>query len=275
MKPSERAWRIGRDVAGVLPRAHAALRSEGWNPLSPGGVRLLGEVVIDEAALTGMTLTAPPAKLERTEEACAAAAEELSKLGADAHAEPEVLRVKAIRRRRLGPLAYERLTFEHDPMLPRSVAAAGLGGPATAAVHLCRQGDDRRPWLVWVHGAGQGQPLDLLFSRAWRFQSELGFNVALPVQPGHGIRRKAWPAYPNIDPLANIAGMMHAVSEVRALVRWLHACATREVGRRTLLARWKPRGAPLLPTCASRVGAVPRRPQRGRRPPIVRVTCST
>ena len=28
MKPSERAWRIGRDVAGVLPRAHAALRSE-------------------------------------------------------------------------------------------------------------------------------------------------------------------------------------------------------------------------------------------------------
>src|SRR6476619_5483234 len=42
-----------------------------------------------------------------------------------------------------------------------------------------------------------------------------------PVQPGHGVRRKAWPAYPNMDPLANVAGMMRAVSEVRAVVRWL------------------------------------------------------
>ena len=221
MKTSERAWRIGRDVSGVLPRAHAALRSEGWNPLSPGGIRLLGEVVMDEAALTGMTLTAPPPKLERTEEACVAAAEELSALGAGAHAEPEPLRVRVIRRQRFGPLVYERLTFQHDPILPRSLAAEGLGGPATAAVHLCRLGDDRRPWLVWVHGAGQGQPLDLLFSRARRIQSELGFNIALPVQPGHGVRRKAWPAYPNMDPLANVAGMMRAVSEVRAIVRWL------------------------------------------------------
>jgi hypothetical protein len=32
---------------------------------------------MDEAALTGMTLTAPPPKLERTEEACAAAADEI------------------------------------------------------------------------------------------------------------------------------------------------------------------------------------------------------
>jgi hypothetical protein len=42
-----------------------------------------------------------------------------------------------------------------------------------------------------VHGAGQGQPLDLLFSRARRIQNELGFNIALPVQPGHGVRRNA------------------------------------------------------------------------------------
>jgi pimeloyl-ACP methyl ester carboxylesterase len=113
------------------------------------------------------------------------------------------------------------MTFEHDPRLPDSLAAEGLGGPATAAVHLCRQGDARRPWLVWIHGAGQGQPLDLLFSRARRIQSELGFNIALPVQPGHGVRRNAWPAYPNMDPLNNVAGMMRAVSEVRAVIRWL------------------------------------------------------
>jgi hypothetical protein len=219
MKTTERVWRIGSDVAGVLPRAHAALRSEGWKPVSPSGVRLFAEVVMDEAALTGMTLTAPPPKLERPEQACEAAAEELSALGMGAHAEPKPLRVKAIRGRRFGRAVYERLTFEHDPKLPGSLA--DFSGPATAAVHLCRQGDNRRPWLVWVHGAGQGQPLDLLFSRARRIQSELGFNVALPVQPGHGVRRRAWPAYPNMDPLANIAGMMRAVSEVRAVVRWL------------------------------------------------------
>ncbi len=286
-------------------------------------------------------------------------------------------RSRAIRRQRFGRLVYERLTFDHDPLLPRSLAVEGLGGPATAAVHLCRQGDDRRPWLVWVHGAGQGQPLDLLFSRARRIQSELGFNIALPVQPGHGVRRKAWPAYPNMDPLANVAGMMRAVSEVRAVVRWLQPQSTaiavsgvsmgspvaalvshletvdavavytpifglnamiaqhlgrwgpsvrdvsdvlrsatvarlaspvdllavepsppprasphrrclarpngvararsraaRAVGRRAVLARRQPRGAPLLPACAGGVGAVPCRAQCGRRPPIVRVTCS-
>jgi hypothetical protein len=186
MRPSERAWRIGRDFAGVLPRAQAALTQEaGWKPLSPSGIRLLGEVLLDELALTGMTLTAPPPKLERPVGSCAAAAEELCELGvARAHAEPEPLRVRAIRRRRIGRLAYEQMTFDHDPLLPRSLAAEGLGGPATAAVHLCRSGDDRRPWLVWVHEAGQGQPLDLLFSRARRIQDDLGFNIALPLQPG-------------------------------------------------------------------------------------------
>lgn len=197
------------------------MRSDGWHPLSPNALRLLAEVLMDEAALTGMTLTAPPPTLERSEDACRAAAEELSALGTEAHADPEPLRIKAMGRKRFGALTYERLTFDHDPALPGSLAAEGLGGPATAAVHLCRRGDDRRPWLVWVHGAGQGQPLDLLFSRARRLQHELGFNIALPVQPGHGVRSNDWPGYPNMDPLANVAGMMRSVSEVRALIRWL------------------------------------------------------
>src|SRR6476469_10829961 len=82
MKASERAYRIGRDFAGVLPRAHAALRSSGdWAPLSPWGARQLGEVMLDELALSGMTLTAPPPKLERSLESCQAADDELSALG--------------------------------------------------------------------------------------------------------------------------------------------------------------------------------------------------
>ena len=75
MRASERARLIGRDFAGVLPRAHAAVASsDDWKPVSPRGARQLGEVVLDELALSGMTLTAPPPKLERTVDACAAAA---------------------------------------------------------------------------------------------------------------------------------------------------------------------------------------------------------
>lgn len=221
MRPAERIVRIAGDLAGVVPRAHSAVASDtGWNPLSLLGIRQLSEVVLDELALTGMTLTAPPPKPQRSVDSCAAAAAELSMLGVrGAHADPAPLRVQACRRRRLGRQVYEQLRFDHDPALPASLAA--FGGQAQAVVHLCRSGEAGRPWLVWVHGAGQGQPVDLLVSRARHLHDELGFNVALPVQPGCGVRRDVWPEYPNMDPLANIAGMMRAVSEVRALVRWL------------------------------------------------------
>jgi pimeloyl-ACP methyl ester carboxylesterase len=195
--------------------------------LSPNGARQLGEVMLDELALSGMTLTAPPPKLERSLASCEAAAAELSALGVDgAHTAPEPVLVRSLHRRSLGRMTYERLTFDHVPSLPASLVDAGLGGPATAVVHLCRTADERRPWLVWVHGAGQGQPIDLLFSRARRIRDRLGYNIALPVQPGHGSRRAAWPPYPNMDPLGNVAGMIRAVSEVRALVRWLRPQST-------------------------------------------------
>ncbi|KWX69230.1 esterase [Mycobacterium sp. NAZ190054] len=221
MRVTERIRRIAGDFAGVMPRAHSAVTADaGWNPLSLTGVRQFGEVVLDELALTGMTLTAPPPALERPVQSCTAAAAELSSLGVGgANVDPDPLRVRWSRRRRLGRQVYEQIGFDHEPRLPTTLAQ--FGGPATAVVHLCRETDIRRPWLVWVHGAGQGQPVDLLFSRARRLQDELGFNVALPVQPGCGVRRGKWPEYPNMDPLANVAGMMRAVSEVRALVRWL------------------------------------------------------
>lgn len=228
MKATERAYRIGRDFAGVLPRAHAAVSSNGeWNPLSLNAARQFGEVMLDELALSGMTLTAPPPRQERTVESCAAAADELTTLGmAGVHVEPDELRPTMIRRRRFGRSRYEQVSFEHDPHLPASLAAEGFGGPATAVVHLCRSGDEARPWLVWVHGAGQGQPIDLVFSRARRLQERLGYNIALPVQPGCGVRRDRWPTYPNMDPLTNLAGMIRVVSEVRAVLRWLRPQAS-------------------------------------------------
>lgn len=211
-----------REFGMLLPRTVAGLnRSTGWVPASPRGVRQFGEVLLDELVLSGFSLLGGSPVAMRPLAACTAAVEELSALGIDgAHGEPMPLRATSVRRRRIGNLAYERMAFEHDPALPRALEAEGLGGPARAVVHLCRHDDGPRPWLVWVHGAGQGGTEDLLLSRIGRIHHQLGFNVALPVQPGHGCRRREWPAYPDMDPLGNVAGMMRAVSEIRAVVRW-------------------------------------------------------
>jgi pimeloyl-ACP methyl ester carboxylesterase len=219
---------VVRELGMVVPRTVAGLNeSTGWAPATPRGVRQFGEVMLDELALSGFSLLGGTPKAIRPPDACAAAAEELSALGIDgAHADPEPLRVQATQRRRIAGLAYERLTFEHDPALPKTLAAEGLGGPARAVVHLCRHTDGPRPWLIWVHGAGQGGAEDLLLTRIGRIHHQLGFNVAMPVQPGHGCRRREWPAYPDMDPLGNVAGMMRAVSEVRAVVKWVRPQAS-------------------------------------------------
>jgi pimeloyl-ACP methyl ester carboxylesterase len=220
---------LTRELGLVLPRTLAGLNeSTGWAPASPRGLRQFGEVMLDEVVLSAFSLTGGTPQAVRTPDACLAAADELAALGIDgAHAEPEPLRVQSTQRRRIAGLVYERLTFDHDPALPESLAAEGLGGPARAVVHVCRHRDGPRPWLVWVHGAGQGGTEDLVLSRIGRIHHQLGFNVAMPVQPGHGCRRREWPAYPDMDPLGNVAGMMRAVSEVRAVVRWVrpHASA--------------------------------------------------
>ncbi|OBH43967.1 PHB depolymerase family esterase [Mycobacterium mantenii] len=219
---------MARELGMLVPRTVAGLQeSTGWAPLSPRGARQFGEAMLDELVLSGFSLLARSPAAMRPLDACTAAAEELSSLGIDrAHADPKPLRANSIRRRSIAGLAYERMAFEHDPALPATLEADGLGGPARAVVHLCRHHDGPRPWLVWVHGAGQGGTEDLLLSRIGRLHHKLGFNVALPVQPGHGCRRRQWPVYPDMDPLGNVAGMMRVVSEVRAVVRWVQPQAT-------------------------------------------------
>ncbi len=222
------AREVTRELGMLLPRTVGGLNeSTGWAPASPRGVRQFGEVMLDELVLSGFSLLGGSPAAMRPLNAYTAAAEELSALGVDrAHAVPKPLRVTSIRQRRIAGLAYERMTFEHDPALPMTLEADGLGGPARAVVHLCRHREGPRPWLIWVHGAGQGGTEDLLLSRIGRIHHTLGFNVAMPVQPGHGCRRREWPAYPDMDPLGNVAGMMRAVSEVRAVVRWAQPQAT-------------------------------------------------
>lgn len=219
---------VARELGMLMPRTVAGLReSTGWAPLSPRGARQFGEAMLDELVLSGFSLLGGTPAAMRPPNGCIAAAEELSSLGIDrAHADPKPLRATSIRKCSIAGLAYERMAFEHDPALPAALEAEGLGGPARAVVHLCRHGGGPRPWLVWVHGAGQGGTEDLLLSRIGRIHHKLGYNVAMPVQPGHGCRRRQWPVYPDMDPLGNVAGMMRVVSEVRAVLRWVRPQAT-------------------------------------------------
>jgi pimeloyl-ACP methyl ester carboxylesterase len=224
-----RVFDATRELGLVLPRTFSGLiESTEWSPGTRRAARQFGEVMLDEFALAAFSVLGAGAEATlRPLSACATAAEELSRLGIDeAHADPAPLKVASTRRHRIGRLSYERMTFQHDPRLPNTLQAAGLGDPAAAVVHVCRHRDGPRPWLVWVHGAGQGRPDDLLMSRAGRLQQGLGFNVAVPVQPGHGSRRNHGPPYPDIDPLGNVAGMMRAVSEIRAVVRWAQQQST-------------------------------------------------
>lgn len=217
-----------RELGLLIPRTVAGLNaSTGWNPATPRGVRQFGEVMLDELVLAGFSLLGGTPAGIRSADECREAAEELSAMGIDgAHADPAPLQPKTIERKRIAGLSFERLTFEHDPALPRALAAEGLGRPVNAVVHLCRHTEGPRPWLIWVHGAGQGGVEDLLLTRIGRIHRQLGFNVAMPVQPGHGCRRQEWPAYPDMDPLGNVAGMMRSVSEIRAVTKWVSAQAS-------------------------------------------------
>lgn len=222
------AQRLIVQLGGVLPRSIGVLREAAeWNVLSAQGIRQAGEVALDELVVTGMTLLAAPPELRRPVLEYASAARELAALGvAGANLEPEPLRTSRIRRHRIGRLVYERMSYDHDPQLAPALAAEGLGGTANAEVVLLRHGGGPRPWLVWVHGAGQGGLSDLAVARVERIHRDLGFNIAMPIQPGHGPRRRRWPPYPDTDPMTNVAGMIRAVSEVRAVIGWIEPQAT-------------------------------------------------
>lgn len=223
-----RLTQAARDLSLVLPRAVTALRHDGeWNATSVTGVRQLAEVALDELALAGMTLTGSTVAPTRPTDEYDGVAEELRALGvAGAHADPQPLKVETTTQRRIGTVDYERMTFRHDPMLPPSLDGLRLGAPATAVAHICRHPGPDRPWLIWVHGTGQGGAVDIITSRAGRYHRKLRYNIAMAIQPGQGLRKREWPPFPDFDPITNVAGMIRAVSEVRALVRWLQPQAT-------------------------------------------------
>jgi dienelactone hydrolase len=156
-------------------------------------------------------------------DACAVAATELEGLGvAEVHrAAPPPLKILGLRRRRFGRRRYEHLGYESSPRLPQAMADAGHAEVEVAHARILRHTGEPRPWVIWLHGAEQGRLDDLYAFRAVHLHEELGLNVAFPVLPQHGPRRDLGRAWPGFDLLGNIATMMRAVSDVRALIGWV------------------------------------------------------
>ncbi len=90
-----------------------------------------------------------------------------------------------------------------------------------------------RSAVIAIHGYMGGVPLldEPQWPIAWLLRR--GLDVAMPVLPFHAARggaRRGAPPFPSSDPRMTIEGFRQAVSDVRALARWLRARGAVHVG---------------------------------------------
>ena len=214
MRPQDRARQIARRSAVSSRSVGTLSQANNWTGRTARGLRQLGEVALDELVVTGMTLTAPPpACTPRSDLSPGGRRADPTGHGRAATPKPEPLQIRTFAGECWGRIRLRRVSYERP-------ATAGLFR-RTGRTHR-RSATSCDPTLgVPAPGSsgctapGRADLSDLAVARVERIRRELGFNVALPVQPGHGVRRRSWPL-PDTDPLANVAGMMRAVSEVFA-----------------------------------------------------------
>ena len=215
------------------------LRSRGRIPVARPSAALAGHALLDEVMLAAFRLihSEEPDLLPRLDDETAAALALFDERGwLDAPTSyhgtplapsPSEMRLRTVRGARF---TYERLTFEsgYEPHPGEPGRDRWLGYEANRRTRawLLRH-DEPRPWLVCVHGARMGRPnIDLTLFRARWLHEELGLNVAFPVQPLHGPRRRGAPRsamYPGPDLLDNLHGATQMVWDVRRLLAWIRS----------------------------------------------------
>jgi hypothetical protein len=98
----------------------------------------------------------------------------------------------------------------------------------TAHAYILRHHDERRPWLICVHGIRMGT----LSKSMIRFQpeylhEELGLNVIMPVLPMHGPRDTGGPVSGERTLSGDVMDTLHtgaqAMWDLRRLISWLRA----------------------------------------------------
>ena len=88
-----------------------------------------------------------------------------------------------------------------------------------------RHDDRARPWIVAIHGAGAGEPLDLLWMGSVRAHRRLPRQRDERRSAEHGPRSRTPSDYrfPGSDVLVNLYGLAQAMSDIRAAARWTRA----------------------------------------------------
>ena len=144
------------------------------------------------------------------------------------HPQPPPLLDPIIRPSRAAGMRVERVKFPSGWKPPAGVPGRQRWmqyqenslGRATVLRHK----SGNRPWVMCIHGTGQGADTDLRSFRARHLYAELGCNVVLAVLPLHGPRQapKGTEArFPTLDVLDNVNGIAQAAWDVRRLLSWV------------------------------------------------------
>ena len=237
------AVRRATALAAVVPRSagawwRSARRPGGDLPATPLSARSAGELALDELLLAVNTAV----RRIPTVATVRASVEEAAEVGAalgplepeGLHRPPPPLSEPAIRRARVGRTRFEELRFSTGLDLPPALASRSwwaLESPnATVTARVLRHRGEPRPWVVCVHGSGQGRASDLLLFRALALHVAVGVNVAFPVLPLHGPRAVKGVATPGFDVVDNVVAAAQAVADLRRLLSWVRAQGDRPVG---------------------------------------------
>ena len=145
-------------------------------------------------------------------------------------ATPPPLTEVSIRRVEQGDRCHERISFDSG-YAPYPGAPGGERWRSYTAddreYALVLRHDEPRPWLVCVHGSEMGRAdIDLRLFRAWHLHEDLGLNVALPVLPLHGPRKRGLPKgvdFPAENLIDNVHATAQAVWDIRRLLSWIRS----------------------------------------------------
>jgi hypothetical protein len=138
--------------------------------------------------------------------------------------------------RRLGHRVFEHLIFpsRYEPPADLPGRDEWLADEANALAHAyVLQHDDQRPrpWVVNLHGAGVGNPIDLQWMGSFALYRDLGVNVIHPVLPKHGPRRRERRlVFPSPDGLVNFYAFSQAIWDVRRTILWVRARGATTIG---------------------------------------------
>ena len=200
------------------------------------GLRVVGEAMIDELALSIMKGNQVMEARQQIEDANEDA-EQVAALvdGGWIDADPDVFHPSPPppqRVRNLGTVGFRGVTARHVSFPSRYEVPALVPGARTwqmykenRSIHCyVLEHDPDAPWLVNIHGFGQGQPRDFFTFRSASLRDRFGINVVHPVLPLHGPRHAAgYPQMPGVDFAVNVFGLSQAVWDLRRVVQWIRA----------------------------------------------------